>query len=188
MIAALEPLFHTPSELAVSARQLTLEVVPLEWAAQLNFEWHSQLPETGGFQFGDLKVGHALVFDGGVYAVAMWSRPVAANRIAHPTEHLVELRRLAIPPYAPKFTATRSLGLMERWFKTRHPALCRLLSYQMTDVHTGTIYKAANWHVARVQTDHQTWTTHTKRKAVDQSTAPKVRWERQLRTCEEVEQ
>ena len=189
-VRALEPLFGEPSVLAVSAKQLVLEVVPVEWVRQLNFDWHSQLPELGGLAFGDLRVGHALTFDGGVYGVAMWTRPIAANRMAHRSDHLVELRRLAIPDYAPKYAASRMLGQMARWFRRERPDVCRLLSYQMTDVHSGTIYKASNWSPARRQPadermQNRSWSYHTKTKAVDVSTATTVRWELQLHKCDE---
>ncbi len=182
-VAALEPLFRQPTELATSARQLDLEVVPMSWASQWNHDWHSQLPEIGGLAFGDVRIAHALTFDGGVYAIAIWTRPIAGNRMAHPTDHMVELRRLAIPDYSPKYTASRMLGRMERWFK-RERDECRLLSYQMTDVHSGTIYRASNWTPVREQSEFESWTTHTKRKASDTATAPKIRWERQIRKCE----
>jgi hypothetical protein len=185
-VVALEPLLHTPSALASSAKQLRLELVPMTWAVHLNHQWHSQLPDPGVLEFGDIRIAHALTFDGGVYAVAVWTRPVAGNRIAHPTNHLVELRRLAIPDYAPKYTATRALGQMERWFKRERPDLCRMLSYQISEVHSGTIYKAANWYEARHQKEHESWTSHSKRKALDQSSSPKVRWERQIRPCSAV--
>ena len=182
-VEALEPLFHQPTDLAISARQLDLELVPMNWARQWNHDWHSQLPDVDGLTFGNVSIAHALTFDGGVYAVAIWTRPVAANRMTHPTDHMVELRRLAIPDYAPKYTASRMLGRMERWFK-RERDECRLLSYQMTDVHSGTIYKAANWHQAFIQPTHLPWSTSSRPRPVDVSSSTKIRWERQIRKCE----
>lgn len=185
-VEALEPLFYQPSDLATSARQLDLEVVPMSWARQWNHDWHSQLPDLGtSLGWGDVRIAHALTFDGGVYAVAIWTRPIAANRMAHPTDHMVELRRLAIPDYSPKYTASRMLGRMERWFK-RERDECRLLSYQMTDVHSGTIYKAANWHRTSEQLTFQSWQTSTRHRPIDTATAPKIRWERHLRKCDAV--
>ncbi len=185
IIAPLQPLFQIPIEVATSAKQLELEVIPMKWAKQFNFDWHSQLPDIGGTQFGDVQIAHALTFDGGVYGVAIWTRPIAGNRMSHPSDHLVELRRLAIPEYAPRFAASRMLGRMERWFRVERSDICRLLSYQMTDVHSGTIYKAANWSKSRQQISMQSWLTHSRRPAADIATAPKIRWERQLHKCED---
>ncbi len=177
------PLFGAPSEVATSAKQLQIERIDIETAVDANFEWHSQLPEVGGLQFGDRRYAFGAVFAEGLYGVAIWTRPIAANRMRRDTAHLLELRRLAIPAYSPKYTATRMLGRMARWLRQDDPALCTLLSYQITDVHSGTIYKAANWHRERVQSEHESWTTHSKRKAQDQQSSPKVRWEYSLRDC-----
>jgi hypothetical protein len=187
-IEPFEPLFGMPQSLALSASQLTLEETSVAMALDLNWKWHSQLPELSNrvVKWGDLTKCFALTFDGGVYGVAVWTRPVAANRMNHPVDHLAELRRLAIPDYAPKYTASRMLGRMARWFRANQRDVCRLLSYQVTDVHTGTIYKAANWHVANEQVNYAAWDTHADpRKAYGriQNSSPKTRWELRLRPC-----
>ena len=183
-IRSVLPLFGEPTTVATSARQLQIERIDLTTATDANWHWHSQLPEVGGLQFGDRCLAFGAVYENGLYGVAIWTRPIAANRMRKPTDHLLELRRLAIPDYSPKYTATRMLGRMARQIRRDEPAVCTLLSYQMTDVHSGTIYKAANWASVSTQATHQSWTSHTKRKASDQSTAPKVRWEYTLRTCD----
>ena len=176
-------LLGEPDTVAVSAKQLTIERIDLTTATDANWHWHSQLPDIGGLGFGDRLWCYGAVFDNGLYGVAIWTRPIAANRMRRPTEHLLELRRLAIPEYAPKYTATRMLGRMARTIRSTDSNVCTLLSYQMTDIHSGTIYKAANWTAVNQQTTHQTWNTHTRHRPADQSTAPKVRWEYPIRKC-----
>ncbi len=184
VVRAVMPLFGEPTEVATSAKQLHIERIDMATAVDANFDWHSQLPEIGGLHFGDSRFAFGAVFDNGLYGVALWTRPIAANRMARDTAHLLELRRLAIPDYSPRFTATRMLGQMARWFKRETPTLCALLSYQMTSVHSGTIYKAANWRIGRTQKAHESWTVHSKRKALDQEASAKVRWEYALRDCD----
>lgn len=187
-VESLFPLWGEVVPSASSPKELRLEAVDLRTALRLNHQWHSSLPllkfsaiVRAGSVYCFVSVDPSEV----VYSVAVWSRPIAANRLGHPGDHLLELRRLAIPDYAPKYTATWMLGQMARRIRTTHPSICRLLSYQQTDVHSGTIYKAANWYPAYTQTAHLSWETHTNLKQVghDQSTAPKVRWEYQLRSC-----
>ena len=49
----------------------------------------------------------------------------------------------AIASDAPKYTATRMLSIMVKRIKKEFPDIVRLISYQDTEVHKGTIYKAA---------------------------------------------
>lgn len=182
-----EPLFGTPTQQAGSAKQLVVEEIPLEWAMRLNALWHSVLPRTGNAMlWSDLRRGYAAVYDHAIYGVAIWTRPMAANRMNHPVDHLAELRRLAIPSYAPRFTATRMLGQMRRHLQQTLPDLCRLLSYQATDVHSGTIYKAANWRPDAISPGTD-WTVHSipgsRGTSNVQNASPKVRWSLQLRSC-----
>jgi hypothetical protein len=95
-------------------------------------------------------------------------------------DKLLELRRMAIAPDAPKNTASRMLGIMRRKIQAKFPEIIRLVSYQDTEVHTGTIYKASGWRVANIQERAEDWTNTTRNRAKPQSTAPKVRWEYDL--------
>jgi len=54
-----------------------------------------------------------------------------------------------------------------------------LISYQDTEVHTGTIYKAANWIPAN-RTKFASWNVSRERNS-DQSTADKIRWEYKIK-------
>ena len=99
---------------------------------------------------------------------------MANNRMAKDQVWL-ELRRLAIAPDAPKFTATWMLSKMVKAIKKRHPEITKLVSYQDTEVHTGTIYAAANWK-KDVVSKFQEWTTESRKRNNLQSKADKIRW------------
>ena len=180
------PLFGIPSEMAISAKQLQIERIDVETAVDANYQWHSVLPEVFTAGQGNLLLTFGAVVANGLYGVAIWMRPIAANRMKKESSHLLELRRLAIPPYSPKYTATRMLGQMSRWIKREHPDICTILSYQATDVHSGTIYKAANWSVAATMGSYTPWAGGRGRshRGVQQNQSPKVRWEYALRKCE----
>jgi hypothetical protein len=99
--------------------------------------------------------------------------------------HWWELRRLAIAPDAPRNTASRLLCVIRRIVKQRHPDVVKLISYQDTEVHTGTIYRAAGWKIGRQVTVKQSpsWASTKKRRTrfvTPQSLAPKIRWEYDL--------
>ena len=180
------PLFGMPSEVCESASLLGLERIELREACRLNERWHSRLPRMylAALGFGDVALAYAAVWQCGVYGVAIWTRPVAANRMALPYKHLLELRRLAVPDYAPHYTATRMLGLMAKRLRHDVPEVCTLVSYQDTATHTGTIYRAANWVKGCEQKEHLSWLAHgvpRRRGATDQSDAPKVRWELKIK-------
>jgi hypothetical protein len=144
---------------------------------ELNRKWHSRLPEIGNglqcFWYG-AECGNRW------YAVAAWSSPSA--RLLN-GKGLLELRRMAISDDAPKNTASRMLKVMVKLLRKERPELEKLISYQDTEVHKGTIYKAAGWTAAAVCKGHSwTWGKETVRKsAKEQSLADKVRWELQLK-------
>ena len=137
-----DPLFWQETAGSVRARDLLVERCDPARAVLLNSLWHSRLPHA---QPSPWKFAFWAHCNGVVYGVALWHNPSARGL---PQEWL-ELRRLAIAPDAPRYAATRMLGQMARWIK-RETACPRLISYQDTDVHTGTIYRAANWHVGYV--------------------------------------
>ena len=108
------------------------------------------------------------------YAVAIWSSPIAENRLQD-GERLLELRRMAISGDAPKNTASRMLRIMTALLRKEWPELVGLISYQDTEVHRGTIYKAAGWRQETTATLTE-WTTKTRQRAKAQSLSPKARW------------
>ena len=166
-----------------SALQLLVGVCQLNEACLLNSYWHSRLPHINPSNVTRNRhsKSYKAHYDDVVYAVAIWSSPVAANRLAGGTE-MLELRRMAIADNAPKNTGSRMLRIM-RLLITRDPYLAEiktLISYQDTDVHTGCIYKGAGWSKTTTSPG-VSWTTQKRERNREQTKSPKVRWELQLR-------
>lgn len=146
--------------------------------------WHSRLPNTqaGPWQFAF----EAVAPDGRTVAVALWNNPSARTLPGH----WLELRRMACAPDAPKYTASRFLAWMARYFAANYREREKLISYQDTSVHDGTMYKAAGWTVdfvtkARVR-DRSKNRAGTSRKyrsdanGVEPAAAEKLRWAKKL--------
>jgi hypothetical protein len=117
-------------------------------------------------------------YDNIAYGSAIWSSPVAANRLKEGKTAL-ELRRMAIADDAPKNTASRMIGVMRKIIKKEFPHITLLLSYQDTDVHQGTIYKASGWYLAS-KNKGTSWTNNTRKRNKEQSLSDKIRWEFRL--------
>jgi hypothetical protein len=133
------PLLDFPASRIVDrARELTVKVCYKDHAVGLVEAWHSRLPKT---QSGPWMFAFSASFEGRTYAVALWNNPSARGL----PQTWLELRRLAAAPDAPRNTCSFMLGRMSRYFKLHHPEIERLISYQDSAVHTGTIYKASNW-------------------------------------------
>ena len=161
-----------------SALQLRICKINSKLAVTLNKKWHSRMPQLDCYNICAPCFGAEC---GNIYyAIAMWSLPIAANRIKD-GQQCLELRRMAIAPDAPKNTASRMLAIMTRMIRKDRPDIIRLLSYQDTEVHKGTIYAAAGWKAVRTS-DFVSWDNHSKRPGkINQSLAPKVRWELAIR-------
>jgi hypothetical protein len=88
---------------------------------------------------------------------------------------------MAIGPDAPKYTASHMLSVMVRIIpKDPMSRFTRFISYQDTEVHKGTIYKAAGWHKA-AENDAMDYSLGGKRSRPKQRhMARKIRWERQI--------
>ena len=69
---------------------------------------------------------------------------------------------LAISCDSPKNTASFMIAEMQRWILKSMPTLFKLISYQDTGVHLGTIYKASNW-VSNGESKFVSWEKHSKR-------------------------
>lgn len=127
---------ETPSP--AKATMLIVEPCAVEVARDLIAAWHSRLPKT---QRGPWKLAFAAHAGYTVFGVALWHNPSARML----PQDWLELRRLAVAPDAPRFTASRMLGQMARWIRREMPEVPTLISYQDCEVHTGTIYRAAGW-------------------------------------------
>lgn len=176
-----QPLFQVAGggSIPTSALQLKFDTCEVQTAIELNALWHSVLPNISAFNItmNPLHICYTAEYENGYYAVAIWSSPVALNRMKWGREEVIELRRLAIANNAPKNTATRMLSWMTKDLKKRFPELLVLVSYQAVEHHQGTIYKAANW-VQSVKSKPTSW---HKRGAKEQTTSEKVRWELYIR-------
>jgi hypothetical protein len=154
-------------------------------AIQLNAAWHSRLPNVirGNIDRNRFSVCYGAEHAGLFYASAIWSSPVAGNRISTSGEEWLELRRYAIAPDAPKNTASRVMAIMVRLIKAKFPQIQRLISYHDTDVHVGTIYRAAGWVSTKKVTDSN-WGVRSSGRGRNRAppVAPgiKIRWELEL--------
>ncbi len=175
------PLFQEESggPTPTSTLQLSIYEIPLDVAKALNARWHSRLPE---YRTGCRPRQHAWVCFGAecsgiYYAAAIWSHP---NSRALDDRQTMELRRLAISSKSPKNTASRMISVMVREIRKMDPRITRFISYQDTEAHTGTIYKASGW-VAMTQNNAMDYTHGGKRSRPNQEyMAAKIRWERNL--------
>lgn len=165
-----------------SPLQFSFEVIKAVAACDLNAKWHSRFPAIHWSNVVRNRhyICYAAKFEGRYFAVAIWSSPIAANRLKD-GQLLLELRRMAITDEAPKNTASRMLSWMRKDIEKRFPDVLRLISYQDTEAHFGTIYKASGWTLINTMSKETDW-GHTGRvRNKPQSSAPKVRWEFDLK-------
>ena len=163
-----------------SALQLRIVKIGYKLATTLNEKWHSRMPS---FDTSCMcSYCFAAECNNIYYAIAMWSRAIAANRMTD-GDKILELRRMAIADDAPKNTASRMISIMTRLIKKERPDLVKLVSYQDTEVHKGTIYKASGWTAVENKGGFVSWNEKTTkaRKRIEQSQAPKIRWELKLK-------
>lgn len=122
-----------------SPLQFEFKRIPNKLGAQLNQEWHSVLPYIPVFH---IQIAYGAYYQERCFAVALWGRPVARTICGI---GWLELRRMAICKDAPKNTASCMLAWMARELKRERPDIVKLISYQDTEIHHGTIYKASGW-------------------------------------------
>ena len=177
------PLFQKGDRGPIPTTPLQLHVKQIEpqLACSLNATWHSRLPKIDWSNVvrNTHYVCYAATYDGRYYAVGIWSSPVAQNRFKD-GKAMLELRRMAICKDAPANTATRMRSVMVRMIRNKFPDVTRLISYQDTEVHHGTIYKASNWFVA-AESEGVSWSTAKRARNKEQTMAKKIRWEYTLR-------
>jgi len=164
-----------------SPKQFEFKTIKAQTACNYNGEWHSRLPKIswGNVVRNTHSVCFAAFYGNDIYAITIWSSPVAQNRFRF-GKQVLELRRMATSPECPKFTATRMLAHNRKWIKQNMKDIALLVSYQDTEVHKGTIYKADNW-VAANTSKGMKWDTEQRQRNEEQSLADKVRWEYKLR-------
>ena len=165
----------------ITVKEIDIQETRAQIACMLNELWHSKLPKIHWSNVVRNKhyVCYAIKYKQAIIGVAIWSSPVAANRFKD-GDKLLELRRLALSDVCPRNTASFVISSMIKDIKVRFPELIRLVSYQDTEAHLGTIYKASNWTAAPTQTSLLDWTTSKRKRSSLQSTADKVRWEYNL--------
>ena len=149
-------------------------------ACAINENFHSRLPKIDWSNV--VRNTHSLCYtfsyDGIYYGSAIWSSPVAQNRMKN-GKQILELRRLALGDKCPKNTATYVLARMIKQIKKYLPEIALLISYQDNDVHLGTIYKAGNWEKDS-ETKFIDWGDSRKRSKA-QSKSSKTKWTYKLK-------
>lgn len=174
------PLFQEGGGGATPTSALCLAVGPIsvERACELNMAWHSRLPKiepSNVFRNKDYACYRA-EHEGVIYAVAIWSSPVARALNDGAT---LELRRFAIAQDAPRNTGSRVLAVMARLIAKGKPHICRLVSYQDESVHSGAIYAAAGWARAASRRGGE-WSCKSRPRRATQANARKTRWEKMI--------
>ena len=172
-----QPLFPVEGQGSIPMSPLQFEIEPMSRKTFLSFnrKFHSRLPICGNCWDG---VCYQAVYKNIIFAVAWWSKPIAQNRLKN-GRYIYELRRMAITDDAPKNTASRFLSVMCKILKKKYQHIFKFISYQDTNVHAGTIYKASNWKAVETQNSFQSWKNRPNR--IDQSASIKIRWEKQIR-------
>ena len=178
------PLFQADGggSIPTSALQLHFEESPVDEALSLNALWHSVLPgitRSTVVGCGPYHACYVAEYEGGFYATAIWSNPVALNRMSWSPDEVIELRRFAIAPQAPRNTASRMLSYMTKHLRRKFPLLTTLISYQDLGMHKGTIYKAAGWTPNANLSTYQPWDQPDagRHREASVTTSDKVRWE-----------
>jgi hypothetical protein len=173
------PLFRSGRGGAIptSALQLKINKCKVQRACQLNELWHSRFPRIDWSNVVRNKdyVCYVAEYDDIAYAVAIWSSPIAANRMKEGATAL-ELRRMAISHQSPHNTASRMISVMRKDIERNLKHITLLVSYQDADTHKGTIYKASGW-VATIQSNGESWTNKSRVRNKSQSDSKKIRWE-----------
>ena len=161
-----------------SPLQLVFYEISVDLARELNLIWHSRLPKITN-PYTKHTVCYGAYFENKWYACAIWSDPIA--RLFNHKGYL-ELRRMSICKDAPKNTASRMLKIMTKMIKKKWPEIIKLISYQDTDVHQGTIYKASGWVIGGTRKGGMdAWSCNVRKRSFTQAKGDKIRWEKDLK-------
>lgn len=181
-----EPLFPSDSLAPGSPKKFQITECGVELACQLNGSFHSVLPKvhSSNIYRNPKYVCYAITFSGVYFGAAIWSTPVAANRLTDGFA-LLELRRLAVHESCPKNTCSFAISKMVKDIRKRFPDVPRLISYQAVNEHLGTIYAASNW--TSVNTASMVEWDGKRKRAGSQVQSAKVRWEYRLHKCAELD-
>ena len=160
-------------------KDIIVEETKAQTACLLNETWHSRLPNIHYSNVVRNKKYVCFIFKyrEAIIGTAIWSSPVA--RRLDPITYL-ELRRMALSNVCPKNTATYTISKMIKKIKIKFPDLTKLISYQDTEVHLGTIYKASNWVKSITNTGGE-WSKPSRKRKKTQTNSPKIRWEYTLK-------
>ena len=167
-------------QITYTVKDITIEETRAQIACMLNELWHSRLPKIhwSNVVRNTHYVCYVFKYNEAIIGVGIWSSPVAQNRMKN-GKTILELRRLALSDFCIKNTATYVIAKMIKEIKKKFPELTKLVSYQDTDVHLGTIYKASNWHM-HGQLSFMDWDTKKRKRNTAQSKSSKIRWEYNL--------
>jgi hypothetical protein len=183
-IRVVHPLFQVEGggSIPTSPLQLIIGEIHVNQAILLNHLWHSRLPNVvrGNVDRNKHSVCYAAEFGGVFYACSIWTSPVARKLN---DRGWLELRRMAIADDAPKNTASRMIKIMTMMIQKKFPSIERLISYQDTEVHKGTIYAAAGW-VKEAENTNADW-GKSRNRAAPQATGAKIRWGKTLKVCQQ---
>lgn len=163
-----------------SPNQLNIIEITADEASRLNKIYHSKLPKIHSSNIirNTHYVCYGILYNKTAIGCAIWSSPVAQNRFKN-GKKILELRRMALNSRCPKNTASWAISKMIKRIKIKFPEIEKLISYQDTSVHYGTIYKASNWIIGN-ETKFLSWTTNKRIRNKDQTNAKKIRWEYKL--------
>lgn len=175
------PLFQEDGGGSIPTSALSFRVVGIgvQLACQLNRRWHSLLPRIAHNNV--YRNTHyscfAAEFGNRFFGVAIWTSPTVGPQVFN-LQTTLELRRFALCSATPKNSASRMLSVMVRLLRQKFPHLKRFISYQDTERHTGTIYRAAGWTATAKSFDQRDRGKRCGRKRnASQTTAIKQRWE-----------
>lgn len=181
------PMFPVTQEVDLtSPKQLNIHTVSIDTFLVLNKHWHSRLPVlTNPYNGNNICFGAEI--NNLWYATAHWGNPIA--RLFNGKNYL-ELRRFAIAPDAPRNTASYMMAVMEKTIKKEMSHIVKLISYQDTEVHLGTIYKASGWTIGAIHKGGSWSRPNSKntynnkprtRPDLNNATGEKIRWEKDLK-------
>jgi hypothetical protein len=164
----------------INVNDIEIQECRAQVACMLNELWHSRLPliHWSNVVRNTHYVCFVFKYKEAIIGVGIWSSPVAQNRMKD-GKRILELRRLALSNVCPKNTASKVISVMIDKIKEKFPEIIKLVSYQDTEVHLGTIYKASNW-VKGGEVDFIDWSSEKRKRNKIQSDASKIRWEYHL--------